>query len=171
MGRVLAPYGVRGWVKIAPSTEAPDALLAYDAWWLRRSGASAWTSIDPVGGRLHGSALIVGFRGVETREQAMAFSGALVGVGREAMPDAAADELYWDDLVGMKVTNTQGITLGRIASIEAHGAHPILTVRASEDAGAEVKAGEERLIPYVDAVIVGIDRDAGELEVDWAADY
>ena len=30
---------------------------------------------------------------------------------------------------------------------------------------------QERLIPYVDAVIEKIDLDAGEMQVDWEADF
>ena len=34
MGRVVAPYGVLGWLKIHPDTEEFDGLLDYKTWWI-----------------------------------------------------------------------------------------------------------------------------------------
>jgi ribosomal 30S subunit maturation factor RimM len=31
MGEIVDSYGVRGWLKVRPFTESPDALLAYTA--------------------------------------------------------------------------------------------------------------------------------------------
>lgn len=168
MGRVLAPYGVQGWVKVAPYTQAPDALLGYGAWWLRRAGETDWKAVEPTGGKLHGTAVIAGLRGIETREAALALKGAEIGVARSDLPPAEDDEVYWEDLIGLLVVNRQGEVLGRIAAIGTHGAHPVLTVREDAAEGAPVR---ERLIPYVPAVIESLDREAGRLEVEWGADY
>jgi 16S rRNA processing protein RimM len=170
MGRVLAPYGVRGWVKIASFSEEQDTLLAFPRWWLRRSGAE-WQAVEPIGGRVHGSAIVAGLRGVDSREQALALRGAEVGVAREALPAPAEDEVYWEDLIGLTVINRQGVELGQVTAVGTHGAHPVLTVRAHDRDARSVVAGEERLIPYVPAVVDAIDREAGRLEVDWGADY
>jgi 16S rRNA processing protein RimM len=32
MGRIVAPYGILGWVKVKPDTEQLDGLLAYKTW-------------------------------------------------------------------------------------------------------------------------------------------
>ncbi|HEX5539323.1 MAG TPA: ribosome maturation factor RimM, partial [Methylophilaceae bacterium] len=34
MGRIVAPYGIYGWLKIQPDTETIDGLLDYPVWWL-----------------------------------------------------------------------------------------------------------------------------------------
>ena len=34
MGRVSAPFGVKGWVKVQPYTEKVDNLFRYPKWWL-----------------------------------------------------------------------------------------------------------------------------------------
>ena len=39
MGRVAAPFGVRGWLKVHAFTETLDGLLDYPVWWLGRNGA------------------------------------------------------------------------------------------------------------------------------------
>jgi 16S rRNA processing protein RimM len=36
MGRVAAPYGVHGWVKVLPLSAAPETLLSHRQWWIRK---------------------------------------------------------------------------------------------------------------------------------------
>jgi 16S rRNA processing protein RimM len=77
------------------------------------------------------------------------------------MPAPQEGEYYWSDLVGLEVENTQGQLLGRVERLFESGAHPVLVV-----------AGErERLLPYVENVVKGVDLDAGKLLVDWELDY
>ena len=38
MGRVRAPHGIKGWVKIQPFTQEVEGLLDYPEWWLGRNG-------------------------------------------------------------------------------------------------------------------------------------
>ena len=56
MGRIAAPYGVKGWLKILPSTSEHDTLLDHCEWWLRRRGDSgAWEKATLAEGRAHGN--------------------------------------------------------------------------------------------------------------------
>src|SRR5512138_3044556 len=100
MGVVVAPFGVRGSVKVRPYSEAPDALLRHATWWLRRAEAPAWREVRQVQARMHGDALIVELAGVATREAAVALKGCEVGVPREVLPAPAAGKIYQADLVG-----------------------------------------------------------------------
>ena len=34
MGRIVAPFGVKGWIRIEPWTAAAKNLLAYPKWWI-----------------------------------------------------------------------------------------------------------------------------------------
>ena len=38
MGRVLAPYGVKGWIKVRPYSAEPNALIGHRRWWLAKTG-------------------------------------------------------------------------------------------------------------------------------------
>jgi len=37
MGRVVGPFGLKGWLKVQVFTESPGALLKHPAWWLGHS--------------------------------------------------------------------------------------------------------------------------------------
>lgn len=165
MGRVLAPYGVVGWIRVAPFSAAPTALLEYPDWWLAPRGSRDWRAFRNLGGREHGGALVVRLEGVETREAAQALTGAEVAVPRAALPKARRGEIYCADLVGLAVTNRQGVALGTVLEVVEHGAHPLLRL-AGEGPGAR-----ERLVPYVDAYVEAVDLESGRIEVDWPEDY
>ncbi len=163
MGRVSAPYGVRGWVKVAPSTMAVDALLGYPRWWLRRRGESAWQEAGQLAGRVHGNALVVQLAGLDDREAAMAFSGADVGVRRSALPATDAGEVYLTDLVGLAVVNRANEALGRVREVQEFGAHPVLRIEGDD--------GATHLVPFVAAYVDAVDVAGGKIEVDWHKDY
>ena len=162
LGRVAAAYGVRGWIKVKPFTESPDALLDYATWWLTAKGRQ--TSHPVVEARLHGATVVAKVEGVETREQAMALAGAEVSVPRDALPEAGDNEVYLSDLADCDVVDRNGRHLGRVAEVQGNPAHPILRV-----AGGEGRAtrGEDILIPFVPAYVLGVDLEANRIEVDW----
>jgi len=159
MGRILAPYGVRGWIKVKPQTEAIDGLLSYRGWWIGRG--DAWQACRLVEGRVHGAGLIVHLEGFDDREKATAITGWRIAVPRAALPQAGEGEYYWCDLVGMTVVNLQREVLGRVEEIFATGANDVLVVCGDR----------ERLIPFVESVVKRVEREKARLVVDWGSDY
>jgi 16S rRNA processing protein RimM len=162
MGRVAAAFGVRGSLKIAPLSSEPEALLRHRTWYLRKFGDDAWQRRDVAGARLQGGSLVAELAGVDDREAAAAWRGADVAVPRDALPPIAGDEIYAADLAGYGVVNREGAVLGHVRTMTDAGAHPLLEVEQD---------GRIRLIPYVPAIVVGVDRDARTIEVDWGLDY
>ena len=163
MGRVSAPYGVRGMVRVQPWSEDPFALVQHTAWWLRQRQGSQWEPRRVMQVKAHGAALVAALERIATRDDAEALRGAEVGIAREDLPDLAADELYWADLEGLAVVNRDGVRLGEVAGVMDNGAHAILRVRDG--------MGNERLIPWVPAYVEAVDTTARRIDVDWQADY
>ncbi|MCC7325953.1 MAG: 16S rRNA processing protein RimM [Burkholderiales bacterium] len=164
MGRVAAPYGVKGWLKILPLTSAPETLLTHTRWWMRRRGGDGpWQPHALVSGRQHGATLLAQLSGLCDREAAAQWSGGDVGVEKSTLPPAGEGEYYWADLVGLAVINRQSMALGQVAAVQDFGAHPVLRVVADE--------GAVLLIPFVDAYIDGVDIGARRIDVDWQADF
>jgi len=127
MGRVIAPYGVKGWVKVHAYTEDRATLLDYAAWWIRPRAGSAkdaggWREYAVEAARAHGASLIAQLAGIGDREAAALLKGADIGVPRAALPAAKKDEIYYTDLVGLAVMNRQGVHLGRVARVQDFGA-------------------------------------------------
>jgi 16S rRNA processing protein RimM len=163
MGRVTGPYGVRGWMKVAPFTEATDALAGYPTWWLARDGDTEAREYGVEAARPHADTMVAKLAGVESREAAAAFKGLWVEVPRDALPALREDEVYLGDLVGAAVVNRSGEALGTVVAIDASGAQAVLRVRAED--------GVVRLVPFVPPIVEAVDLGAGRIEVDWGLDY
>ncbi len=160
MGRVLAPFGVRGWVKVQPFTEQPDALAGFARWWLEMSGE--WRELEVAQCERHGDHLVARFEGCASPEEAVRYRGCEIAVPREALPEPGANLYYQADLIGLRVVNKAGEELGRIDAMLENGAHPVMLVR---------RDGGERLLPWVQPVVESVDLEAGEVRVDWGADW
>jgi 16S rRNA processing protein RimM len=162
MGRVAAPWGVRGWIKVQPFTEAAAALLDYPAWWIVGDDGEARPR-RVIEGRQHADTLVARLEGIDTREDAARYRGREVAVPRESLPGVEDDEVYLADLVGLEVVNRGGDALGRVADVSQNAAQPILRVVARD--------GTERLIPCVPAIVDEVDLESARITVDWQADY
>ena len=162
MGRLGAPHGVRGAVKVRPESADPASLAAYGVWWLRGRDDPSWRAHSVRSVREHGGWLVAELAGIETREAAGALRGGEVAIARESLPALAADEYYQADLVGMAVVNRDGARLGTLRDFLESGAHPIARIVDEQ--------GGERLVPWVAGCIDAVDVDARRIDVDWPAD-
>jgi 16S rRNA processing protein RimM len=159
MGRVSAPFGVTGWIRVQPFTESLEGLLAYRAWWV--GGGARWKRYQVTNARVQGEAVIAQLAGCEDRDAAAALRGQEVAVSREELPQPAANEWYWSDLIGLRVINLAGEDLGVIARMLRTGANDVLVVEAER----------ERLVPFIAGVVKEVDLAAGVMRVDWSAEY
>ena len=164
MGRIAAPFGVRGWLRVTPWSADPAALLAHRVWAIRKSDGDAWRSVEVIDAKMQLPGLVALLRSVETREDAAALRGCEIGVPRAAVAAPKDGEVYWADLVGLQVVNREGVALGRVADVTGYGAHPVLHVAAAA-------GGAARLIPYVPAYVERVDVAAQRIDVDWQPDY
>jgi 16S rRNA processing protein RimM len=165
LGRIVAPFGIQGWVKIHPFGDDPLSWRMMPRWWVcpDDEGASEnWRPLALRGCRMQGKSLVAAFTDVTDRDGAEALEGLYIGAPREALPATGTDEYYWADLVGLRVENRAGEALGTVSGLLSTGAHDVLQVADGED---------ERLIPFVAAYVDGVDLDASLIRVDWQKDW
>lgn len=165
LGKIVAPYGLRGAVKIHPFADDPQAWAKLSHWWLGRDGESPelWRRTTVLRCKAHGETLVAELECLADRNAAEAMHGVLVGVPRAVLPPAAKDEYYWADLVGLEVTNSGGVSLGRVLGLIETPANTVLRVGDGERA--------EQLLPFVAAVVLDVDLVAKTVRVDWEADW
>lgn len=159
MGRIAVPYGLRGWVNVNPDTEMLDGLFDYPVWWVQTE--AGWRAFFVEDAKVHGDHLVAKLQGVDDRDQAFMLKGKPVGVPREQLPAAEADEYYWSDLVGLEVENLQQVKFGKITELFATGANDVMVV----------KGERERLVPFIDQVVLEVDVAARRMVVDWDAEF
>jgi len=179
MGRVVAPYGVFGWLKVLPDTEAIDGLFDYDTWWLGKG--DDWREMVVETAKIHNDVIVVKLQGIDDRDAAFACKGKQIAVPRAQLPQPDENEYYWSDLIGLHVKNVQGVDLGVIDDILETGANDVLVVKdasvkaeaAEKDAaGKTVKEkAQQRLLPFIASVVLEVDLKAKTMLVDWDPDF
>ena len=96
--------------------------------------------------------------GVTDRDAAEALRGVLLFVPRAMLPAPDPDEFYFDDLTGLDVETTDGVSLGVVTSVQDFGTGPMLEV--GETRGATI------LVPFTRAIVPVVDLAAGRIEID-----
>jgi len=160
MGRVVAPWGVKGWVKVEPYSDERDSLCGFPNWLLEKRGKLQPVAVAEC--KVHGAHVVARFEGCDDRDQAEAWRGAQVMLRRGELPPPEPNEVYQADLIGLTVLGANGERLGRIVEILENPGNPVLRI-AGED--------RERLVPFVPPVIRAVDVEGGVVELEWGADW
>jgi len=172
MGRIVAPYGIFGWLKVQPSTESIDSLLDYPDWWLGRDDNSSqpgikntpWQKFKVETVKIHTDTLLVKLQGINDRDTALSFKSKHIAIPREQFPEAGEGEYYWSDLIGLNVKNQQDVDFGLITEVFETGANDVIVVKDPTD-------GRERLIPFIDQVVINVSLADKKMLVDWDAEF
>lgn len=159
MGRVRAPFGVKGWVKVQPYTQEVEGLLAYSQWWLQDEGG--WQPRAVAEAAVHGQSLVARLDGCNDRDSAARLRGRDVAIPRQHLQALAPGEFYWVDLIGLEVINLSDETLGVVEDLLETGGGAVLVVRGDN----------RRLLPFAEPVARAVDCVAGRIVVDWEKDY
>lgn len=156
MGRVCAPHGLKGWIKIQPFTQEIEGLLDYPEWWLGAEGQ--WQQHRVAESAVHGSMVVARLDGFTDRNVAAELRGRNVAIPRGDMPENREGEFYWNDLLGLEVSDRNATKLGLVEKILETGANAVLVVAQDE---------KEVLIPFIQDVIVNVDLKARRMVVEW----
>ena len=171
IARIGEAWGIKGWFKVITHSTAPQAVFSSKRWYLQPSerGARTFTGtlLLPVSQtKAHGDGLVAASLAIPDRTAAELLQGARVFVPRSSFPTPEADEYYWVDLIGCRVSNRQGADLGVVQDLLPTG--PQTTLVLAFEANSKPA---ERLIPFVNAFVDSVDTAAKTIVVDWQADY
>lgn len=162
LGRLADPYGLQGWLRLYAFGDDPLSWAEMPVWWISSDGV-AWREAKLKGLKSHANGVVVQFYGVDDRTAADAHKGLMVGAPRDALPATEAGEFYWDDLIGLNVLNTADEPLGKLAGMIETGANDVMRVVAED--------GTERLLPFVAAIVLAVEKEAGLIRVEWGSDW
>ncbi|WP_120502357.1 ribosome maturation factor RimM [Roseovarius sp. EL26] len=155
VGAIAGAYGVKGEVRLKSFTAEPDAIATYGP--LRSEDGAQTFEIELTHQLKNGfSAQITG---VSTKEQADALQGTKLYVARDTLPSLPDDEFYHNDLVGLEVYDTGGSLLGRVKSVQNHGAADLLEIQ-----GPGLKT--EVLLPFTQEAVPTVDLSSGRIVAD-----
>ncbi len=159
LGRLGAPWGVKGGLKVESYTDPPTGLLNYPVWYVG-SAARGWETMKVKAGRAHGgrSTLVVELDGVDSPERARLFTEREIAQPRSAMPEPATGEYYWEDLMGCQVFLLDGRALGVVSHFLEFPANPVMVVK---------EGAKEHWLPLVAPHLKQVDLSERRVVVDW----
>jgi 16S rRNA processing protein RimM len=160
MGRILGPFGVKGWVRVKTFTERPAALGEFGRWLVE--AREGWREMTVDAFEVHAKGPVAKFAGCDDREGAFALRGCDVAVTRGELGEPGEGSLYWIDLVGLEVVDESGGALGTVEGLFESGETSVLVIAAE---------GRERMIPFIPGYVKAVDREARRITVDWKPDY
>jgi len=161
LGRLGAPYGVKGWVRVDSYTDPPARLLEQGEWVLRLASGERITR-RLAQGRAHARGLVAQFEGVADRNAAAALTGAVVEVERAQLPPTGEREFYRADLIGFDVRNLEGADLGTVSHfVDAPGGAVMVT---------RTRSGREYWVLAIPKYLQRVELAAREIVVDWPAE-
>ncbi len=133
LGVISGAHGIRGEVKIKAFGEDPLAIGVYGP----LSDETGGTTVEITTVRPNKGGVIARIAGVGDRNQAEALKGLMLYVERSALPEAAQDEYYHADLVGLSVELSDGTPMGQVIAVQDFGAGPMLEIRLSGSSQTE----------------------------------
>ena len=158
LGRLGAPYGVKGWVHVESYTDPPERLLEHRDWALRLPSGERVTR-RVAEGRVHGAGLAARLDGVSERNGAARLTGAVVEVERAALPPTGEREYYRADLIGFGVRNLEGASLGTVSHFVDAPRGAVMVTKEAD--------GREHWVLAAPPHLRRVDLAARLIEVDW----
>jgi 16S rRNA processing protein RimM len=152
VGRVLAPFGLKGELKVQSLTDNPQR-------WAVRS--KLWAGEQPVtvaSAREASGHLYVTFKGFRDRTSVDRFRHAMLQVPDDALPVLPEGEYYRFQLIGLNVVDREGSAIGTLDEVLETGGNDVYRVRTSD--------GKDILLPALDDVILAVDLAAKTMTVD-----
>lgn len=161
IGKIGAPYGVKGWVKITTYTDEIQGVFDYSPWLLGNDNKPY--TVDHW--KTHGKGVVAKLVGVESRDDAESIKNLDISINAEMLPELADDDYYWRDLVGMQVITEGGYNLGTVKELFETGANDVMLVKAKAN---DAFGQKERMLPFLrEQVIKVVDMQAKTITVDW----
>lgn len=185
IGRIVAPQGLDGAVRVYPNSDFPERFLEPGDRWICRVGQLEPERIQLLSGRyLEGKGLyVIKLAGLTNRDQAEAWRDARLLVSAGDRLPIADDEFHVADLIGLQVRlQATGLVIGTVVDVYAAGndllaidlradstasaAAPVSTDDTHQTKRTAATSTKPVLVPFVHAIVPVVDLEAGYVEIN-----
>lgn len=157
IGKLGRPHGLDGFMKLQSYADPVEQVLTYTLY--SQSSSGTYTRFLLTDSTVFGNGkLIVKPVGVENPEAARMLTDTVLYMSRDELPTLPSDQFYWHELIGLRVVNHMGHSLGLVDSVFNTGASDVLVVKSGTT---------EHLLPYVPHVVLSVDLVAKQINVEW----
>lgn len=155
VGAIAGAYGVRGEVRIKSYCAVPEDIETYSPLWTEdRASQMTLAILRPI---KNGFAARI--TDVASKEEADALRGTVLYAARDQLPSLPDDEFYHTDLMGLSVYDTGGVLLGRVKTVQNHGADDLLELQLAGQT-------DTVFLPFTKADVPTVDLASGRIVAD-----
>ncbi|MCQ2507475.1 MAG: ribosome maturation factor RimM [Dorea sp.] len=149
VGVISSTHGVRGEVKVFPTTDDPERFL--DLEHVIMDTGKEKKNLEIQGVKFFKQFVILKFKGIDNINDIERYKGCELYVSREDAVPLEEDEFYIADLIGMKVVLEDGKEFGTLNDVMETGANDVYIIDSKEHG--------EVLIPAIKECVLDIDID------------
>lgn len=155
VGAIAGSYGVRGELRIKSYTAVPEDIESYSPL-SSEDGKRSYTLalVRPIK-----NGFVARITDVTTKEEADALRGTILYAQRDQLPSLPDDEFYHADLIGLAVYDTGGTLLGKVKTVQNHGADDLLELQL---AGSSATV----FLPFTKLAVPTVDLASGRIVAD-----
>ncbi len=155
VGIVTSPHGVRGEVKVYPTTDDPRRFRRLKEV-TGDNGKQEWNlKIEAI--KFFKNMVILKFQGIDSMDEAHKLRNASLFVPRKDAVRLSRDEYFVADLIGMQVVDEEEKNIGILEDVMETGANDVYIIRMED--------GKELLLPAIKQCILHVDLAAGRMQV------
>ncbi len=126
IGIAVKPQGVKGELRVLPTTDDPERFGLLDAVTVFLNGHTEYRLQSS---RLQKNMVILKLEGIDDRNAAEALVNAVIKIPPEKALPLDEDEYYLRDLIDMDVYSDAGEYLGRVINVIATGANDVYVIK------------------------------------------
>lgn len=155
VGVITSTHGVRGEVKVFPTTDDPARFKKLKQVILDDGKQQIDLEIASV--KFFKNMVILKFKGIDNINDVEKYRRATLLVTRENAVPLAENEYFIADLIGLSAVSDEGEELGTITDVLQTGANDVYVVTTPQK--------EEILVPAIRECILAIDLDARRMQI------
>ena len=151
IGKISAPHGVRGEVRIVPLTDFPERFENLKTVFLEDDSKMELESV-----KFSNKFIIAKFKNINSRNDIEIFNGKLLMLNRSDIPSLPEGEYYNFDIIGLEVIDDKGSKLGKITEVLKTGSNDVYVVEGKK----------QILVPALKKVVKEINLTDGLMKVE-----
>ena len=157
VGTIVTTHGLKGEVKVYPTTDEPERFYDLKKVWLDRSGKMEnMIRLEVENVRFSKNLALVKFKEYDSIDDVMAIRKGELYVDRADAIPLAEGEYFVGDIIGCRVLDENDAELGTVKEFIETGAHDVMLVKTE---------GKDLMIPYCDPFILEKAPEEGYIRV------
>ncbi|MCI9175090.1 MAG: 16S rRNA processing protein RimM [Lachnospiraceae bacterium] len=166
VGVITTTHGVRGEVKVFPTTDEPARFKKLKKVLLDTGKEKISLEISQV--KFFKNLVILKFRGIDNINDVEKYKGKSLLIPREQAVTCEEGEYFIADLLGLKAETEDGQHLGEVKDVLKTGANDVYVIQVDEDSPYASRISDKKkelLIPAISECVRDVDLEKGIMQV------